>query len=276
MKKFNQEIILYRGLDFEKEELTEASKHFICTNRRPFIQNGDLVIGRFSLLPFYSDQAKDIEYVGAKLINSYNEHLYIADLQNYVYDLKELTPRTWNDLQHIPDNMSFVLKGETNSRKSSWLRDMYAANKKEAIEVYGRLSDDGLIGQQKIYIREYIPLVKYMDGINGMPVTKEFRFFIAFGKILCGAYYWQNYVDDLVEVPNANEVPTELLHKVIERVDNQCNFYTIDVGQTQSGEWIVIELNDAQQAGLSCNAPEVLYEHLRNAIDGWKNESFIG
>ncbi len=259
--------ILYRGLDFEREELEEASKHFTCTNRRPDIQKGDLVIGRYSLLPFYAEQAKDIEYVGARLINSYNEHLYVADLQNYVYDLKELTPRTWRDLQDLPDNMAFVLKGETNSRKSNWKRDMFAANKKEAIEVFGRLTDDGLIGQQKIYIREYVPLFKYLDGINGMPVTKEFRFFVAYGKVLCGAYYWQNYIDDLAAKPDVNEVPTSFLHKVIDRVDHQCNFYTIDVGQTQSGEWTVIELNDGQQAGLSCNTPENLYEHLKLAVD---------
>ncbi len=58
MKNFTKEIILYRGLDFEKEELEEASKHFICTNRRPTIAKGDLVIGRYALLPFYADQAK--------------------------------------------------------------------------------------------------------------------------------------------------------------------------------------------------------------------------
>jgi hypothetical protein len=201
--------------------------------------------------------------------------LYIADLQNYVYDLNELTPRTWRELHHLPDNMSFVLKGETNSRKSSWLRDMYAPSKKEAIEIYGRLSDDGLIGQQKIYIREYVPLVKYMDGINGMPVTKEFRFFVAYGEILCGAYYWQNYIDDLPEIPNANEVPVELLHKVIARVGDQCNFYTIDVGLTQAGDYIVIELNDGQQAGVSCNEPSVLYERLRSVINRRKNESVV-
>jgi hypothetical protein len=264
----NRPIILYRGSDFEKEELAQASTYFTCTNRRPNIKSGDLVIGRYSLLPFYSEQAKDIEYVGAKLINSYNQHLYVADLQNYVYDLKELTPRTWNELQDIPDNgTAFVLKGETNSRKSNWLRDMYAASKKEAIEVYGRLSDDSLIGHQKIFIREYIPLVKYLDGINGMPVTKEYRFFVAYGKVLCGGYYWQNYIDDLPSEPDVNEVPRDFLEKVIQRIDNQCNFYTIDVGQTQSGDWIVIELNDGQQAGLSCNTPEILYERLRNSID---------
>src|ERR1041385_5488764 len=110
-------IILYRGSDFEKEELPFASKFFNCTNRRPDIQKDDLVIGRYSLWPFYSDQVKDIEYVGAKLINSYQQHLYIADLGNYIQDLQELTPYTWTSLELLPDNGSFVLKGETNSRK---------------------------------------------------------------------------------------------------------------------------------------------------------------
>jgi hypothetical protein len=259
-------VILYRGDDFEKEELNHASMHFKCTNRRPDIQKDDLVIGRYSMLPFYPEQEKDIEYVGAKLINSYNQHLYVADLKNYVNDLRELTPRTWDDLQNIPDNISFVLKGETNSRKGSWKKDMFASNKKEAIEVYNRLSNDGLIGSQKIYIREYIPLVKYLDGINGMPVTKEFRFFIAYGKVLCGAYYWQSYIDDISSIPNENEVPREFLEKVISRIDNQCNFYVIDVGQTITGEWIVIELNDGQMSGLSCNEPRILYEKLYKVI----------
>lgn len=259
-------VILYRGIDFEKEELEAASKYFVCTNRRPDIQSGDLVIGRYSLLPFYGDQEADINYVGARLINNSANHRYIADLQNYVYDLQELTPRTWNNVQSLPENMSFVLKGETNSRKSNWKKDMFAPSKQDAIEVYGRLSDDGLIGFQQIYIREYVPLMKYLDGVNGMPVTKEFRFFVAFGKILCGGYYWQNYIDDLPEKPDVNEVPLSFLQQVIDRVGNQSNFYTIDVGQTQQGDWIVIELNDGQQAGLSCNDPEDLYRNLYDSL----------
>ena len=112
-------------------------------------------------------------------------------------DLGDLTPATWDNLIHLPENKSFVLKGQTNSRKSKWLSDMFAIDKKAAIEVYGRLSGDGLIGDQKVYIREYVPLKTYLIGLNGLPITKEFRFFVAYGEILCGAYYWQNYVDDL-------------------------------------------------------------------------------
>lgn len=259
-------VILYRGNDFEREELEHAQKYFFCTDRRPDIKAGDFVIGRYSLWPFYADQAKDIKYVNAELINSYNQHLYIADLQNYVVDLEELTPRTWTQLHNIPETGPYVLKGETNSRKADWKHSMYAEDKQAAIRVHSQLSNDSLIGHQKIYIRRYMPLIKYMDGVNGMPVTKEFRFFVAYGQILTGAYYWQNYIDEMTDVPSVDEVPKEFLDEVIKRVGQKSNFYVIDVAQTQSGEWIVIELNEGQQSGLSCNDPDVLYKNLKQVL----------
>lgn len=259
-------LILYSGIDFEREELPATSQLFYCTDRRPQIQNGDLVIGRYSLGFMYADQAKDIEFAGGKLINSYQQHRYIADLQNYVQDLQELTPLTWSSPVNLPDEGPFILKGETYSRKASWKRDMFAPDKKTAIEIYSRLMDDTLIGRGNIYIRKYEPMVTYLEGVNGMPVTKEFRFFVAYGQLLCGGYYWQNYIDDLPEIPNANEVPEDFLQEVIKRVGNQSNFYTIDVGQSVSGKWFVVELNEGQQAGLSCNDPYLLYKNLDQAI----------
>lgn len=261
-------LILYRGADFERDELKSASKYFTCTDRRPTIESGDFVIGRYSLWPFYADQAKDIEYVGATLINSYYQHRYIADLQNYVADLGELTPKTWDNLVDLPEEGPFVLKGETNSRKNNWKEDMFALNKQQAIEIYGRLSNDSLIGHQKIYIRKFVPLHTYMLGVNGMPVTKEFRFFVAYGKVISGGYYWQNYIDELATPPSPNEVPLDFLDKVIKRVGSNSNFFVVDVAQTKSGDWIVIELNDGQQSGLSCNDPEVLYKNLFESLRG--------
>ena len=263
-------VILYRGTDFEREELPSASKFFKCTTMRPTIQKGDLVIGRYSLWPYYAEQAKDIEYVGASLINNYNQHRYIADLQNYVTDLKGLTPQTWNSPVDLPDDgTKFVVKGETNSRKSNWKQDMFASDKKAAIEVYARLMNDSLIGQQNIYIRRYEPMVTYMEGVNGIPITKEFRFFVAMGKILCGGYYWQNYIDELPEKPNPDDVPRDFLLEVIKRVGSNSNFYTIDVGISVTGKPFVVELNEGQQSGLSCNDPEVLYSNLSVLFGKW-------
>lgn len=255
-------IIYYRKSLMDADELTAAQKHFKCVDLITDIPEDSLVIPRYSMMPFYNDQEREIKNLKSQLINDCYQHAYVADLQNYVYDLKELTPRTWTSLQDLPDNVSFVLKGETNSRKAQWLKSMFAQDKQAAVNVYNELTNDSLIGYQKIYIREYVPLFKYLEGINGMPVTREFRFFVAYDNILCGDYYWQNYVDDLPERPNPKDVPLSFLQEVISRVGSQCNFYTIDVGQTIHGDWIVIELNDGIQAGLSCNDPNFLYENL--------------
>jgi hypothetical protein len=259
-------IIYYRKSLMETSELQAAQDNFTCVSLLTDIPHSSLVIPRYSLFPFPIDQEKEINNIGGKLINTYEQHLYVADLGNYVMDLEDYTPATWDSLVYLPENMSFVLKGETNSRKSNWNRDMFAPNKKAAIEVHSRLCDDGLIGQQKIYIRQYIPLKSFMTGINGIPISNEYRFFVAFGKILCGAFYWQNYVEDLPAQPNINDVPKDFLQKIIDIVKNKINFFVIDVAETQNGNWIVIELNDGSQSGLSCNDPKMLYSNLKKEI----------
>jgi len=53
---------------------------------------------------------------------------------------------------------------------------------------------------------------------------------------------------------------------VIDKVGNKSNFYVIDVAKTQSGEWIVIELNDGQFSGLSAIDPNDLYMNLKTVF----------
>ena len=144
---------------------------------------------------------------------------------------------------------------------------MFAKNKKEAIQVHSRLCEDSLIGYQDIYIRKYVPLKTYMIGIQGLPITKEFRFFVCYGRIVSGGFYWSNYADDLTEKPDYNEVPKEFLQTVINKVKNNVNFFVVDVAQTVDDEWIVIELNDGQHSGLSCNDADTLYANLRKVIN---------
>ena len=258
-------VIFYRGTDFEKSELNSAQKYFYCTNRFPEIKSDDIVISRH-YIHSYNEYLKDLKYIGAKSINNYNQHLYVSDLQNYVVDLKELTPKTWKDLSLLPNDKAFVLRGEANSKKSSWEKNMFASSKDNAIKIYNHLIDDSLIGQQQIYIREYVPLFKYMDGVNNMPVTKEYRFFVAYGEIISGGYYWSNYLSELPYTPDASEVPETFLQNIIKKVNGQCNFYSIDVAQTTSGEWIVIDLNEGQFADLCNNDSNYFYSKLYKAL----------
>ena len=250
----------------DKDELDAAKEHFTCVNLLSQIPKNSLVIPRYSLYPFFKDQLSEIASLDCKPINDKYQIEYVTDLQNYVLDLQEFTSKTWDarfGFQNLPEETAFVIKGETNSKKSNWNKFMFCANKREVIEKHSLLLEDNLISQQNIYIREYIPLKTFMIGINGIPITNEFRFFVAYGKVISGAYYWQNYVDDLSFMPDVNDVPSDMLQRVIEKISHKANFVVIDVAQKNNGEWIIIELNLGEQSGLSCNNPSVLYKNLK-------------
>lgn len=259
-------IILYRDFDFEEHELKAASAHFECTNSRIDIRPDDLVIGRYSVLPFYREQERDITKLGAKLINTYAQHQYVADIREWYEDLENITPLTWFNLSDIPENGPFVLKGMTNSKKFLWDTHMFARNKRDAIDVYGRLMDDTFICQQPVYVREYIPLKKLIISSHGLPISVEFRFFIAYGEVVSKAFYWSSHSED-VEIPDVNLVPDSFINNVISRISDKINFYVVDIALTADDEWIVIELNDGQMSGLSDNEPNVLYKNLLQAIE---------
>lgn len=263
--------VLYRSCNnFKDDEIEIAALKkagFTYLKNRTEIKYNDLVVGRYSCWPFYKELEEDIKYSKASLLNTTEQHRYIADLQNWVADLKELTPQTWGNLQDIPDEGPFVLKGETNSKKGHWRRMMYAENKKDAIEVHNRLSDDGLIGQQHIYIRKFEKLHTYTHDVQGMPITKEFRFFVCDGEVLCGGFYWAHYIDDLgCPPPSPDEVSKDFLQEAIKRIGNKARAYALDVWIKENGEPIVGELNDLQQSGLSDNNPELFYSALYKVL----------
>jgi len=254
----------------EASELRALKRFFPCTDTRMKIKRGDHVVGRYSVLPFYKEQAQDVEHAGALLINSFSQHRYVADMRNWVEDLGDLTPKTWYRLEEVNSRGPFVLKGCTNSRKFDWKTHMFAKSKKDAGDVMWRLMQDALIigEDQPIYIRKYVPLMKLMDGINGLPVSKEFRFFVCRSQVLCGAFYWSNYAEDLSRVPSVSEVPESFLEEVIDLVGDRVEFFVLDVAQKEDGDWIVIELNDGQMSGLSENDPALLYSRLRDVLVG--------
>ncbi len=263
--------ILYRPghYDMDDSELGSAKVFFDCFHQRTAIRAGDLIIPRYSYLPFPESLQADCDYVSAELINPIKQHRYAADIRLWGEDMGELTPKTWYRIEDIDQDGPYVLKGKTNSRKFDWKTHMFAKDRAAASEVAWRLQTDGLIGggSQDVYIRKYVPLKTFMVGINDLPVTNEFRFFVAYGEVLCGAYYWANYSADLPSIPQASEVPRDFLNLAIKRVGANISFYAIDVAQTAEGGWIVIEVNDGCMSGLSENNADMLYGRLRDTIN---------
>lgn len=265
--------ILYRDdIDWQSEKHS-AAKYFNCVSSRMLLPKNSIIIPRFSALPFYRELESDVSYIGSKLINSFEQHRYIADLQNWVYDLYDCTPETWKELYTIPEKGPFILKGETNSKKFNWRTHMFAQDKKEAIQVHSRLLEDSMLQYQQIYIRKYIELEKLSDGLQGLQISREYRFFIYKKTVLSGGFYWSSHSEELAHLNlTPNEVPKDFLDTVIDKIQNTelsepPNFYVIDVAKTATGEWIVIELNDGSMSGLSCNDPDILYENLKAELE---------
>lgn len=265
-------IIYIRPSLAEEEEVLALKELGIpYTTNRATIEPKSFVIGRYSVLPYYGELVAELAYSGSELINSQPEHDYVADLGSYVYDLGELTPKTWSSMADVPKDVGpIVLKGATNSKKHQWRTHMFAKNWIEGIAVHGRLCDDSLIGSQHIYIREYVPLVNLGQTLTGLPITKEFRFFVVNHSIVASNFYWSSFNEDIVEqghqVPSVDEVPSDFMKLVIDKLSPRVMFYVVDVAQDATGRWWVIDVNDGQMSGLSGIDPREFYSKLSQMI----------
>lgn len=262
-------IILFRKTLAEEGEFEIAKKYFEVVEQRTLIPENALVIGRYSCLPYYRELEQDINNLNSTLINTYNEHQYIANFDYYA-DIKHITPKTWFSPSEVFMEGAagpFVLKGTTNSRKQMWKTAMFAKDKSEMMNVYGRLLDDSLISHQNIIIREFVELENYgTNEITGIPIAKEFRCFFHRNKLLAKGYYWTNHLEEIGFTPDADEIPPAFLHEITKKVGLNATFWVADVAQKKDGSWCVVEINDGQQSGIAGVNVDELYENLLKNI----------
>jgi hypothetical protein len=254
--------ILFREDQSTRDEKKEAELHFPVATSRLDCDGFDLVIPRYSVLPFYRELESDLKRLGTKLINTYSEHQYVANF-DYYHDIEQYTPKTWFRPVDVPkDSGPWILKGRTNSRKFQWNEKMYAETWEDLMEVHRELSNDALIGDQGVIIRKFEKLKVVSESIAGPPFTNEWRFFYYKGQLLSFGYYWSSSeVEGVIDSQGLG-----LAQKVADIVKESVPFVVIDVAQKLDGSWIVIELNDGQMSGLSNNDPKALYSNLKEIL----------
>lgn len=269
-------VILYRpnrDIWGNDPEFEVAKKYFDVVTQRTEVGTGRVVIPRFSGQPFFGELEKDILNQGSILITTRSQFEFIADLGNWVDLFSDLTPRTWSRLEDIPEQGPFILKGQTNSRKQQWRELMYAETKRDAVEIYLNLLNDPLFEQQRIYIRQFIPLANYGVDLSGCPISDEYRFFILNGKVIASGFYWGSHLVDIAgdgfssRQPDINRIPVGFIQEIINRVGDQARFYVADIALTANNEAILIELNDGGQSGLNSIDPDIFYSSLYQALN---------
>jgi hypothetical protein len=281
----NRLVCLFRSGLAEEGEYDIAAQHFRCVPRRSQCHSGDIVVGRYSVLPWYTDLYRDLEEVGATLIQTPLQHQWIANM-DWAFDgsLRELTFPTWSGVFEAPRHEApFVVKGRTNSKKQNWNELMFAETWEQASQIESLLMRDSLIGEQGVVVRKYVPLTTYFEAIGGVPITKEFRVFVFGDTVLSAGYYWHAFEGDLKfyghEAPRVEEIPWDFVQQAIGRIRATAAsppvFYVIDIAEDRTGRWWVVEINDGMMSGLSANRPEVLYPRLREELLLWARERAI-
>ncbi|MDU0940097.1 MAG: ATP-grasp domain-containing protein [Clostridiales bacterium] len=249
--------------------------HFEC--RSVVSESNNPVLLHVGAVGNYSEVVNALAKIGMKPLVSETEHLRCSTIENWYPLLKEKTQFTvvyyeLPDLDVLLEHFSFpvFIKGnrQTNRHKKS---QCIIENEDAYNRLRAEWKADDVLHWQKVAIREFVPLLaidaeSYPDQV---PVSYEFRFFYFEGKCMGYGPYWymgRRYSlgqDELKEVLRLTDWAAEKLG---------ASFPAIDVAKTASGEWILIEVNDAQESGFVGINPLVLWN---NTLDAMQNRTWI-
>lgn len=267
--------VLFRR-DLESEgEFDDCAFRLPTTQYRSQIPPESLVIGRYSVLPYYGELEKELKLKGSALINTYEQHQFIADCMTWAGQggcLNGLTPLAYPNWSNIPEG-AYVVKGRTNSRKHQWKTHMFAPTRADIPTIAGRLWDDSLIKDQGLVVRPYVPLKKLGDGLNGLPITNEWRTFWLmypdwhpFPLMLGHGFYWASHPEFEAQAQWTREM-ADVAFEAAQRIGKHAAFFVLDIAETADGKAIIIECNDGQMSGLSSIPASRLYFKLKAALD---------
>jgi hypothetical protein len=197
---------------------------------------------------------------GLRLINTPDAYRTCHYLPESYPLIKDETPASvWLPLDACSDldrtmavlapfsDQPLIVKDYVKSRKHEWFEACYipSATDRQAVgrvvrrflELQGDDVSEGLVFRAYIAFQ---PIGTHSQ--SGMPLTREQRLFFLDGALLAEAPYWDAAIDEMAELPSDHF--THIAARVPSR------FFTMDMAQRIDGSWMIVELGDAQVAGL--------------------------
>ena len=255
-------LLLFRVDADSEPELEPACRYWHVEHDRDRCR-GRLVVGRYSVLPFYDALEQALTEQGCRLVNTYTQHRWVANF-DYYPTFRDVTPESWSEAEFdaAPDG-PFVLKGRTSSFKHHWGELMFAADKAEAARKADVLRGRQVIAQQGLLFRRFVPLETYEYTASGLPISNEWRFFFVGRRLVGYGYYWARLANSAV--PEIDAAGIDFARMCADRVGDRATFFVVDIARTADGRWLLIELNDGQTSGLAAINAADFYRHLLSA-----------
>lgn len=212
---------------------------------------------------------------GIRLINTAEQYKHTHQLPESFNRIKEYTPQTvWMptdgkylvyepimELLEPFGDQPLILKDYVKSEKHYWFEACYIASASDrqivesTIRRFLKLRGDDLEGG--LVFREFVNFMPLTEHPRSqMPLTKEYRILFLDGVPITTVRYW-----DIEGYHETDMPPTDLFVDVAKKIRSR--FFSMDVAQRVDKEWMIIELGDAQVAGLPADIDlDSLYQKL--------------
>ncbi len=228
------------------------------------IDGEELCVLRVGPIADYASTFDEYLENGLRLVNSPSEHALASELENWYPFIEELTPRTLVfDVLPSADEIELhftwpiFMKGSRQTSKHNPDLAIIASRAHYELAALA-YQGDPILHWQKPVIREFIPLMPAAGTVAGkVRPSIEYRSFWWRGQCVgWGRYWYQVAPYDCADI----EAGLAVAQSAARRVD--VPFLVIDFAKTATGNWIVIECNDAQESGYAGTAPVALWQRV--------------
>jgi hypothetical protein len=207
-----------------------------------------------------------------RLVNTPDEHLLVQEFDKFYPKIAQLTAESkviseLNEVEKTANEIGFpiFLKGTIQSVKSDGWKACVAENVEDAVQIAKRLFNLNARTRGKVIVRELAKLRYTRKSSQDFPLGREYRVFVYFNKVIGLGYYWEG--DD--ELKNLTDSESEQVKNLAVKTSKLLDvpYVSVDIGQLESGDWIVIEVGDPQFSGISQIPILELWNNLKNSAD---------
>lgn len=209
------------------------------------------------------------------LPNTPYQHLVALEFDRAYPLLQGLTPESLvltdpQECQAAGEQLGYsvFVRGTARSRKAAGWKACVAGGPDELQELVQGLFALPYRSRGRVIVRRLVPLRHSRLSDEGFPLGREYRVFLYGDCVLGFGYYWEG--DDPLRQLTAEEEKHMLAVAKVAAQRVGIPFVIVDIGQVESGEWVVIEVGDAQFAGASQTPLIPLWVATRSIEDAWQ------
>ncbi|MBX7219948.1 MAG: ATP-grasp domain-containing protein [Blastocatellia bacterium] len=206
-----------------------------------------------------------------RLVNSPQEHIRAQEFDRFYPLLLGLTPEsvTLTNPEDWPESVRSLpfpvfVRGAVRSRKADGWQACVASNSTELQAIVTSFFKSAYQSRGKVIVRQLVQLKHHRVTEQGFPLGREFRVIVFRGQVVGCGYYWEGHDPDMelssAEAAEVHRLALLAAHRL------EIPLLAVDVGQLTDGNWIVIEVNDAQFAGISQIPALGLWNALAEAV----------